>query len=78
MTLNGHLSRPAETDPYEYVVIIFPFFLNIIWIAKHSLVNSVPLHEMELHKMTKELALTLLSPGGGANLPPPPKKVKYI
>ena len=32
----------------EYVVIIFQFFLNI---------NSVPLHEMKLHKMTKELAL---------------------
>ena len=32
----------------EYVVIIFQFFLNI---------NSVPLHEMELHKMTKDLAL---------------------
>ena len=30
----------------EYVVIIFQFFLNI---------NSVPLHEMELHKMTKDL-----------------------
>ena len=32
----------------EYVVIIFQFFLNI---------NSIPLHEMKLHKMTKELAL---------------------
>ena len=29
-------------------MIIFQFFLNI---------NSVPLHEMELHKMTKDLAL---------------------
>ena len=41
----------------EYVVLIFQFFLNIIWITKHSFVNSVLLHEMELHKMTKELAL---------------------
>ena len=32
----------------EYVVIIFQFFLNF---------NCVPLHEMELHKMTKELTL---------------------
>ena len=29
-------------------MIIFQFFLNI---------NSIPLHEMKLHKMTKELAL---------------------
>ena len=32
----------------EYVVIIFQFFLNI---------NSIPLHEMKLHQMIKELAL---------------------
>ena len=32
----------------EYVAIIFQLFLNI---------NSVLLHEIELHKMTKELAL---------------------
>jgi len=32
----------------EYVVIMFQFFLNI---------NSVPLHETELHKLTKDLAL---------------------
>ena len=40
----------------KYVLIIFQFFVNIIWITKHSLFNSVPLHEMELQKMTKELA----------------------
>ena len=33
----------------EYVVIIFQFFLNI---------NCVSLHEMEIHKMIKGLALT--------------------
>ena len=32
----------------EYVVTMFQFFLNI---------NSVPLHETELHKLTKDLAL---------------------
>ena len=41
----------------KYVLIIFQFFLNITWIAKHSLFNSVPFHEMDLQKMTKELAL---------------------
>ena len=38
------------------ILIIFQIFLNIIWKTKHSLFNSAPLHEMELHKMTKELA----------------------
>ena len=47
----------AITWKDEYVVIIFQLFLNIIWMTKHSLVNSVPLHEMELYKITKEFVL---------------------
>ena len=31
--------------------------IYILNITKQSLFNSVPLNEMELHKMTKELAL---------------------
>ena len=41
----------------RFVQIIFQFFVNIIRITKHSLLNSAPLHEMELNKMTKDLAL---------------------
>ena len=40
--------------------IIFQFFVNISQYylnSRNSLFNSVPLHEMELHKMTKDLAL---------------------
>ena len=41
----------------RFVHIIIQFFVNIIRITKHSLLNSVPLNEMELNKMTKGLAL---------------------
>ena len=37
----------------KYVLIIFQFFVNNIWITKHSLFNNGPLYEMELHKGPK-------------------------
>ena len=37
----------------NHVLIIFQFFVNNIWITKHSLFNNGPLYEMELQKGPK-------------------------